>query len=88
MAEQPQESAFESLLEEIGRIRAHGYALLDEELEGGVVGASAPVFDLNGRIIAAINVSAPKIRMGERLPTLGRYVAEAAAALSEQLGAS
>ncbi|GAA4491842.1 IclR family transcriptional regulator [Microbacterium panaciterrae] len=79
---------FESLLEEISRIRASGYALLDEELEGGVVGASAPVFDLNGRIIAAINVSAPKTRMGERLATLGRYVADAAAALSEQLGAS
>ena len=78
---------FASLLDEIARIRTHGYALLDEELEGGVVGASAPVFDLNGRIIAAINVSAPKMRMGERLTTLGRYVAEAAAALSEQLGA-
>jgi len=79
---------FDTLLEELSRIRSQGFALLDEELEGGVVGASAPVFDLNGRIIAAINVSAPKIRMGDRLPTLGRYVAEAAAALSEQLGAS
>lgn len=78
---------FESLLEEIARIRTHGYALLDEELEGGVVGASAPVRDLNGRIVAAINVSAPKIRMGDRLQALGRYVADAAAALSEQLGA-
>jgi DNA-binding IclR family transcriptional regulator len=79
---------FDTLLEELSRIRSQGFALLDEELEGGVVGASAPVIDLNGRIIAAINVSAPKIRMGDRLPTLGRYVAEAAAALSEQLGAS
>ncbi len=79
---------FDTLIEELSRIRSQGFALLDEELEGGVVGASAPVIDLNGRIIAAINVSAPKIRMGDRLPTLGRYVAEAAAALSEQLGAT
>lgn len=79
---------FESLLAEIGRIRSHGYALLDEELERGVVGASAPVFDLNGRVIAAINVSAPKLRMGDRLQALGRYVADAARGLSEQLGTS
>src|SRR5690606_41040454 len=42
-----------SLRDEISRIRTHGYALLDEELELGVVGASAPVRDYTGRIIAA-----------------------------------
>ncbi|RDV46291.1 IclR family transcriptional regulator [Leifsonia sp. ku-ls] len=79
---------FPSLLEELARIRTRGYALLDEELEHGVVGASAPIRDLNGRIIAAINVSAPKARIGERLDALGRYVAAAAGELSRQLGAA
>ena len=78
---------FDSLLAELSRIRSRGYALLDEELEQGVVGASAPVCDLNGRIVAAVNVSAPKARIGERLEALGRYVAAAASDLSRQLGA-
>ena len=79
---------FDSLLGELSRIRSRGYALLDEELEHGVVGASAPVRDLNGRIVAAVNVSAPKARIGERLEALGRYVAAAASDLSRQLGAA
>jgi DNA-binding IclR family transcriptional regulator len=78
---------FESLLAELARIRQKGYALLDEELEHGVVGASAPVRDLTGRIIAAVNVSAPKGRIGDRLEALGRYVAAAAAEISGRLGA-
>ncbi|HEY2557640.1 MAG TPA: IclR family transcriptional regulator [Diaminobutyricibacter sp.] len=78
---------FDTLLDELARIRARGYATLDEELEVGVVGASAPVRDLNGRTVAAINVSAPKSRIGDRLEGLGRYVAAAADELSRKLGA-
>lgn len=77
---------FDSLVAELSVIRSRGYALLDEELEIGVVGASAPVRDLSGRIIAAINVSAPKGRIDDRLDSLGRYVAAAATELSKQLG--
>jgi DNA-binding IclR family transcriptional regulator len=78
---------FDSLLTEIQRIRDRGYATLDEELELGVVGASAPVVDFTGRVIAAINVSAPKSRIGGQLEKLGAYVARAAGELSSQLGA-
>lgn len=77
---------FSSLLDELARIRSRGYATLDEELELGVVGASAPVRDFNGRIIAAMNVSAPKARIGDRLQSLGKFVASAADELSRQLG--
>lgn len=76
----------DSLRSEIAHIRSRGYALLDEELELGVVGASAPVRDYSGRIIAALNVSAPKIRITERLESLARYVSAAAMELSGQLG--
>jgi DNA-binding IclR family transcriptional regulator len=79
---------FETLCDELARIRSRGYATLDEELELGVVGASAPVRDMNGRIVAAINVSAPKGRIGERLENLGHYVAAAAEDLSRKLGAT
>jgi DNA-binding IclR family transcriptional regulator len=75
-----------SLTEELRRIRRTGYALLDEELELGVVGASAPIVDHTGRIVAALNVSAPKVRIGDRLEGLGRYVATSARELSRALG--
>lgn len=78
----------DSLLQELERIRARGYALLDEELEVGVVGASAPVLDFTGRIIAAVNVSGPKSRIGDQLPSLGSFVARAAADLSTAIGAT
>ncbi|WP_378144647.1 IclR family transcriptional regulator [Cnuibacter sp. UC19_7] len=76
----------ESLRAELARIRSTGYALLDEELELGVVGASAPVRDFSGRIVAALNVSAPKMRIGDRLPSLARFVAQNAQELSRDLG--
>lgn len=76
----------DSLRTELSRIRSRGFALLDEELELGVVGASAPVRDHSGRIIAALNISAPKIRIGERLESLARYVSAEAQELSAQLG--
>lgn len=77
----------QSLLTEMANIRSAGYAILDEELEAGVVGASAPVRDFTGFVIAAINVSAPKARMSRRLDELGKFVARAATALSVRLGA-
>lgn len=77
----------ETLLAELKLIRERGYATSDEELEIGVVAASAPVVDFTGRVIAAINVSAPKVRIGHRLDALGVYVARAARELSQHLGA-
>jgi DNA-binding IclR family transcriptional regulator len=74
------------LLAEVRRIRARGYATSDEEFETGVVAVSAPVVDFSGRVVAAINVSAPKARIGARLDDLGRYVARCAGQLSDLLG--
>ena len=77
-----------SLLAETARIRRVGYATSDEELEIGVVAASAPVRDHTDRIVAALNVSAPKARVGPHLDRLGVYVARAADRLSARLGAT
>jgi DNA-binding IclR family transcriptional regulator len=78
---------FDSLLAEIARIRRRGFATVDEEFERGVVGVSAPVFDFRGNIIAAINVSAPKTRLGAHLDEAGALAARVAAELSAELGA-
>lgn len=77
----------EAFLGRIDRIRARGYATVDEEFEAGVVGVSAPVLDFRGTIIAAINLSAPKHRLGAHLDAAGRIVASIARELSLELGA-
>lgn len=76
----------ETLHAELLRIRQRGYATSDAELEDGVVAASAPVRDASGAIVAALNVSAPRSRLGGRLDELGHYVARCAKALSADLG--
>jgi len=65
-----------------------GYAAVDGEFEPGLVGAAAPVRDFRGRIVAALNVSGPKFRLGETLDAAGVEVRRAASELSEQLGQS
>jgi DNA-binding IclR family transcriptional regulator len=77
-----------SLHAEIELIRKRGYAISSEELEHGVVAASAPVWDSSGRIVAALNVSAPQSRLGHRLDDLGAFVAHCGEALSAELGGS
>jgi IclR family transcriptional regulator, KDG regulon repressor len=74
------------LSERIELARARGYATVDEEFEPGLVAASAPVRDFRGRIVAALNVSAPKFRLGDRLEEAGAEAARAADALSDRLG--
>ncbi|MFD2758094.1 IclR family transcriptional regulator [Gulosibacter faecalis] len=76
----------ESLLSQIATIRQQGFALSDEELESGVVAASAPIRDFTGHVIAALNVSGPRTRMVSRLQQLGTYVAESAERISTHLG--
>lgn len=66
--------------------RVHGYAVVDEEFEPGLVAAAAPVRDFRGGVVAALNVSAPKFRMGSRLPLAAQAIKAAAEELSAQLG--
>jgi IclR family pca regulon transcriptional regulator len=55
--------------------RAQGYALNDEELVSGLRSAATPVRASGGRIVAAINISVPSVRVSAR--TLkGSYVPE------------
>jgi DNA-binding IclR family transcriptional regulator len=74
------------LYERIVAAREWGYALVDEEFEPGLVAAAAPVRDFRGRIVAALNVSAPKFRLDERLEDAGREIKRVADELSGLLG--
>jgi DNA-binding IclR family transcriptional regulator len=68
--------------------RRTGWALADEESEAGLVAAAAPVRDFRGAIVAAVNVSGPKFRLGARLEEAGALVTGVAAELSRCLGYS
>ena len=76
----------EELQESIALAREQGYALVVEEFEFGLVGAAAPVRDFKGQLVAALNVSAPKFRLGGRLKSAGQEVKRAADELSALLG--
>ncbi|HWK28737.1 MAG TPA: IclR family transcriptional regulator [Solirubrobacter sp.] len=43
---------------ELQRVRAQGWALVDQELEEGLRSIAAPIHDAAGRTVAAVNVSA------------------------------
>jgi IclR family KDG regulon transcriptional repressor len=71
-----------AFVKQIVRAREDGYAIVREEFEPGLVAAAAPVRDAVGRVIAAINVSAPAFRFEHRLEEAAHAVVDAAAQLS------
>src|SRR4051812_34165271 len=73
------------LARRIAADRARGCAVVDEEFEAGLVGVAAPVRDFRGRIVAALNVSAPKFRLGPRLHEAGEDIRAAADELSARV---
>lgn len=66
--------------------RSRGWTLADEEFETGLMAVAAPVRDFSGRVIAAVNVSAPKFRFRERVEEAAARTKAAADALSSRLG--
>lgn len=77
------------LARRIAAARRLGYAAIEDEFEDGHAGVAAPVRDFRGRIVAALNVSAPAFRLGgRRLDAAGREIRARADELSSRLGAS
>ena len=72
---------------DLPEIRARGYATTVDELEPGLWAVAAPVRDGSGRVIAALSLSGPTVRMRPRLlHRLGRCLVSEADALSARLG--
>jgi DNA-binding IclR family transcriptional regulator len=77
----------DALRTDLATVRKRGYAQTVEELEQGLNAVAAPVRQADGRVIAALGVSGPAFRMPPiDLPRLGALTAEAATAVSRQLG--
>jgi IclR family acetate operon transcriptional repressor len=72
---------------ELNEMRSLGYSIDDEEHALGLRCVAAPLFDDLGRAVAAISVSGPSARIPiERLPALGRMVAQAALEATRDYG--
>jgi len=75
------------LRQELSRIRAQGYAIVQEELEEGLNAAAAPIYDHTAKVTAAISVAGPAYRVTpERFPELVSQLVTAAGQISERLG--
>ena len=76
-----------ALRRELALVRQSGYALDNEEDEPGVCCIGAPVFDENGKVLAAISVAGSTCQVGiDGVPILARKVMRAARDISARLG--
>jgi DNA-binding IclR family transcriptional regulator len=72
---------------ELAAVRGEGFATAAEELEMGLSAMAAPVFDQGGRVVAALSVSGPTLRLSpRRVAELRPIVIKQARALSQALG--
>ncbi len=68
-------------------IKNKGYATDEIEHEEGIRCVAAPIFDLRGKVVAAISVSGPVLHVTkERMPELIEEVLKTSRAISHQLG--
>jgi len=75
------------LRRELILVRQAGYALDNEEDEPGVRCIGAPVFDENGKAVAAISIAGVASQIGiDRVPVLARLVTRAAGRISARMG--
>lgn len=78
----------DTLREDLAQIRSRGWSFDDEEKAPGMRCVAAPVFGMQGEVLAGISVSGPTTRMPDaRINEIGALVRGAAEKLSYGLGA-
>lgn len=77
----------EALRRHLEQVREQGFSLDDEEYVPGVRCLGAPVFNYEGRVVAAVSIAGPSIRLTrERALELVEPLKAAAEAISRNLG--
>jgi DNA-binding IclR family transcriptional regulator len=78
----------EELRKHLQMIRDQGFAFDDEENEKGIQCVGAPIIDQRGKVLAAISISVPTIRVDKTTlqTTLKDQLTETAAQISQKLG--
>lgn len=67
--------------------RGRGYALTRGELEEGLDGVAVPVRGAEGAVVAAIGVSGPSFRIGDRRPAIAERLERHSSRIARQLAA-
>ena len=75
----------QEVVDRVGRARALGYAAVVDEFDDDLCAVAAPVRDGHGRIVGALNISAPSYRLLDSLHAVGRQTSQAAQYLSQAL---
>lgn len=77
----------ETLVKSLERVRRRGYAIDDEEIEIGVRCVGAPIFNEEGRAIAAVSVSGPSSRItAQSVPGIAEHLLHCCRDISASLG--
>jgi IclR family transcriptional regulator, acetate operon repressor len=72
---------------QLERIKRDGFSVDDEEYRLGLRCVAAPVYDSRNEVVCAISVSGTPARLpDERVPMIGRIIAQAAAEFSRAMG--
>lgn len=74
------------LFEELEQIRAQGYSITKGEIDEDVFAVSAPIFDVDGAIVASLSICAPSYRCNDdNIPSMVNEIVKAAKEVSERL---
>lgn len=76
----------EALISEARATELRGYATTRQGVVEGAAGVSAPIFDHNGKMVAALNLAGPALRMSRDLDAFVRHVTHYAEKASQVLG--
>lgn len=74
------------LQEEIQRITEQGYAVSRGEQNLETIGISYPIFDYTKKVVAALSVSGPEIRINNKLEEINKKTKATALRISAELG--
>ena len=72
-------------MDNLAEVRERGYAIVHEEFEEGLDALAAPVFGLDGRVVAAVGISGPTMRIADHHETVGKLLVDEAGLLSRSL---
>lgn len=73
----------------VRKAKRQGYALEDEECDEGTRCIAAPIYNGDGRIVAAVGIAGPRVRIRKsQFPKFAPIAIEAAQQISERLGYS
>lgn len=76
----------QTYLAELSKVRDIGYAVDDEEAEGGLTCFAHPVFNYTGSVMAAVSIAGPTERMNQNKEQNVLHLKEAVENISKRLG--